>query len=103
MADDGLVSYLRDAVAKAGGRSWRLQCGSAHGHRMRLCDAGTADTLVALPRRPLTFVECKRKDGELSVEQAEFRVWCLEHGYAHEVVYDRDDVARLVEGSRSHG
>lgn len=54
--------------------------------------AGWPDFILVPPRGLLHCLELKRVGEKLTVEQDEFRLWCIRHGIPHVVAFTLDEV-----------
>ena len=58
--------------------------------------AGAPDFVLLSPHSQTYFLELKRRGGQLSQTQLEFKAWCLKHGYPHAVCDNLEDVIAIL-------
>jgi hypothetical protein len=59
--------------------------------------AGVPDFVLLGPNRQTFFIELKRKGGQLSKTQVEFKAWCLRYGFPHAVCDNLEDVVAHLQ------
>jgi hypothetical protein len=58
---------------------------------------GFPDFIFISPYGSVRFLELKRAGGELTEEQAEFRLWCIKHGVPHVIAWSIDQVLTSLD------
>lgn len=58
---------------------------------------GIPDLVLISPHGSAHFLEFKRPGGELSEEQAEFRLWCVKHNVPYVVAWRMDQVLEELD------
>jgi hypothetical protein len=61
---------------------------------------GWPDFMLVSPYGSVRFLELKRAGAGASEFQAEFRMWCMEHGVPHVIAWTMDQVLAALDGWR---